>query len=332
VIFATEPDGSFGSGVKSWHVPDLERIERVIRSAGYSTLRLRIDRLLSLEAGEGDLVIYTSANSSELRRYTQDILYFVRQRVRIAPSYELLIAHENKGIQEIIKKIKGFGNLPGDYDVDFDERSAAPPYVFKLATGAGSSGVVLVKDGPDEKQVRRRFFSHSLGRRLKLLQRRFVLSPADFRRYAYYYKPFRPYVTQPFIEGLAGDFKVLIFGERYYTLARGNRPNDFRASGSGRFDFNSPCPPEVLHFARDVGGHFDTPFLSLDVAKSDRGCHLLEFQALNFGPLTLVGSNGYYVEDADGWRRVSEKGDLEGAYSHAVVHYIKRLNAASAAK
>ena len=327
LILVTEPDGTFGCGVQSWQVPDLARIEQEIRDGGHATETVRIDRLLDFATGDGDLVVYTSSNNRDLRQYIQDVLYFVRERVRIAPNYELLLAHENKGVQEIIKKLKGVGSLPGEYHVDFDERTVTPPYVFKSATGAGSSGVALVRNAADEQRIKRRYFGQSLTRRMKLLQRRFVLHRGDLRRYAFYYKRFAPYVTQPFIEGLAGDVKVLVFGERFYTLARSNRPGDFRASGSGRFDFDAPCPPAVLDFARQIADSFDTPFISLDIAESDRGCHLLEFQALNFGPLTLVGSNGYYVRQGNEWRRVSEKGDLEGAYAHAIMHYAGRLGA-----
>jgi hypothetical protein len=330
LLLVTEPDGSFAAGAKTWTVPDTARICALLGQAGHKVEAVRVDRLLARQFENGDLLIYTSAFSPALRQYIRDVIYFVRERVRIAPEFDLLLAHENKGVQEILKQVRGFGNLPGEYHVDFDERSASPPYVFKTSEGAGSSGVRLVRGAADEAAIKRHYFGTNLSRRLKLLQRRAVLGSAEhFRRYSYYYKSLLPFVTQPFVEGLRGDVKVLVFGDRLYTLARSNRPNDFRASGSGRFDFDAECPPAILDFARDVAERFDTPFISLDVAQGKSGCHLLEFQALNFGPLTLTGSNGYYVRAGEGWTKVSAAGDHEDAIAHAIATYVSRADRAA---
>jgi hypothetical protein len=325
VLFATEPDGAFQAAGRSWRTLDLDRVRKAVGDAGYETTVVRVDRLLETEFRETDLLFYTSAYSPELRAYIREILYFVRERVTIAPRYELMLAHENKGVQELLKHAWRFGNLEGSYHVDFDETSLERPYVFKTATGAGSSGVHLVRGRADEQRIRRRHFATPLTRRLKLLQRKAVLGAAQLRRYAYYYKSFRPFVRQRFVEGLAGDMKVLVFGERYYSLWRDNRPGDFRASGSGRLDFDRPCPDGALDFARDIAARLDSPFLSLDIAQSAAGFHLIEFQALNFGPTTLTGSTGYYVErDGAGWERIGAEPDLEEAFAHAMLHYLER--------
>lgn len=324
-VFVTEPDRSFGSGVNSWQVLDLDRIRSMIGASGYETEAVRIDRLLDFPARDTDVLFYTSAFSEALRRYTQEILYFVRQRARIAPGYELLLAHENKGVQELLRRELQFGNLGGGYHVDFDERPLSPPYVFKTVSGAGSSGVALVRNAADEERIRRLYFSTPLSRRLKLLLRRFKLkNEQQLRRYAYYYKSFMPFVAQEFVQGLARDLKIIVFGDRYYTLWRKNRPNDFRASGSGLLDFDTPCPLHVLDFARAVASSLDTPFVSLDIAETDGRCHLIEFQALNMGPTTVTGSNGYYVHANQSWKRVQAPADLEDAYVHGMLRYLEK--------
>jgi glutathione synthase/RimK-type ligase-like ATP-grasp enzyme len=324
IIFATEPDGSFGTAGRSWSALDLPRIQGIVRDAGLATVSMRVDKLLEYDFKERDFVFYQSAVSSELRAYILETLYFVRERVAIAPRYELLLAHENKGIQELLKKSLEIGNLEGRYHVDFDERGTTRPYVFKTIAGAGSSGVHLVRGNEDESRIRRRYFSNSLLTRLKALHRRWLLSPGRFSRYTYYYKPFMRYVTQPFVEGLDGDLKILIFGDRYYTLSRKNRPGDFRASGSGRLDFDTPCSTAALDFARDIAAKLDSPFMSLDIAETKGAFHLLEFQALNFGPTTLTGSTGFYRERDRAWERVTAAPDLEESYAHAMLHYLER--------
>jgi len=46
------------------------------------------------------------------------------------------------------------------------------------------------------------------------------------------------FIVQEFIPDLSNDWKVLVFWDKYYVLRRKNRPNDFRASGSGLFSFD----------------------------------------------------------------------------------------------
>lgn len=301
---------------------DTDRIRASIENKGFETLVARVDRLLDFDLKADDLVFYASAYNAELRSYIREILYFAARRARIIPSYDLMLAHENKGVQELLKKLLGIGNLEGEYRVDFDERSTPRPYVFKTSAGAGSAGVHLVRTDEDEQRIRRRYFSTSLLTRLKRLVRKQKLNASEFERYAYYYKPFEPYVTQRFVDGLSGDLKVLVFGDRFYTLWRENRPGDFRASGSGRLDLRRPCPPAALDFARDIAAKLGSPYVSLDIAEGSDGLHLLEFQALHFGPTTLTLSDGYYVERNGTWERVSAKPDLEESFAHAILHYL----------
>jgi hypothetical protein len=159
---------------------------------------------------------------------------------------------------------------------------------------------------------------------MKLLHRKCILNGQQFMRYAYYYKPFSPYVTQKFVDGLDGDLKILVFGDRFYALSRKNRPGDFRASGSGRLDFDTHCSVGALNFARDIATKLDSPFLSLDIAEANGDFYLLEFQALNFGPTTLTGSSGYYIERGGEWQRVTATPDLEESYAHATLAFLSR--------
>jgi hypothetical protein len=80
----------------------------------------------------------------------------------------------------------------------------------------------------------------------------------------------------------------------------------------------------ALSFARDIATKLDSPFLSLDIAEANGNFHLLEFQALNFGPTTLTGSSGYYVERDGDWERVTATPDLEEGYAHAMLSFVSQ--------
>jgi hypothetical protein len=323
IILATEPDGSFGTRGRSWMAVESTRIAQILGEQGFEVRTVRVDRLLELDLRKDDQVFYVSAFNPALRTYIRDILYFAGEKAKLVPDYRLLLAHENKGFQELLKASLGIGSLEGSYGVDFDERSMHPPYVFKTSTGAGSAGVHLVRSPRDERRIQGRYFARPFLARLKALVRRRKLKPEELDRYLFYYKPFRPYVTQRFVEGLTGDLKILVFGDRFYTLWRENRPGDFRASGSGRLDFDRPASAGALDFARDVAERLGSPYLSLDIAEGRDGHHLLEFQALYFGPTTLTLSNGYYVLRSGAWERVSAEPDLEESFAHAIAYHLR---------
>jgi len=122
------------------------------------------------------------------------------------------------------------------------------PTVLKLATGAGSSNVVLARSPHEARQWIERLFS----RRLTSLDvGQFALVPWEKRlraavRYIVKgrrdvfsddgYEPQSGYVLfQEFLKNNAFDTRVTVIGKRAFAFRRYNRPNDFRASGSGDF-------------------------------------------------------------------------------------------------
>lgn len=75
----------------------------------------------------------------------------------------------------------------------------------------------------------------------------------------------KKFIVQNFIEGLDGDYRVIIYGEKYYRLYRKNRENDFRASGSGDIYFDIELPKGLLDYSRILYKKFNTPYVSLDI-------------------------------------------------------------------
>jgi hypothetical protein len=129
--------------------------------------------------------------------------------------------------------------------------------------------------------------------------------------------------VQEFLSGLDGDYKVLVYGKKYYVLERKNRKNDFRASGSGNFSFPDSPSDELLNFAYDIYTGFNVPFISMDIAKFEHRYVLLEFQFLSFGNYTLERSEFYFTrKDDSGWMKVKEIPDLEREFVSSVVRYL----------
>lgn len=322
VVLVSLPSGMFGNGGKTWLSIDLAPTRALLEARGFAVEDARIDQSWELDLAPDDIVVYSSCEASEVREYMKDAFYFLRKRCILLPDYEFLLAYENKGFQELKKRSLGIGNLPGDYHYDLDGHERAAPYVFKTIGGAGSSGVHLVQTPKDGDRLRDKYFSVDLKRRVLLQQRKRVLTAEQFDAYRYRHKGFRRYIAQAFVPRADHDYKVLVFGERFFGLKRHVRKNDFRASGSGNFDFSARLPEAVLSFAKGIAERLDAPQLSLDIVASPEGCHLIEYQGLNFGPITLTRSKGFYSQAADGtWDWTAGSSDLAECFAHSIGVY-----------
>ena len=323
IYLLTLPNGSFGSAGQSWKQLDLEKIKSQL---DYDVTIKTILDIQSLDFQPNDIIIYTSSENEIIRTYLKNNLFHLSCNTYLIPSYELLMAHEDKGFQEVIKRRKDFGDLKGQYFFDIDDSSLSFPKVLKTSQGAGSSGVFLTNKNNDLKKIRSSFFKDNFKRRAVSAQRKIKLKSSEYSIYKYTRKKFNSFVEQEFIPNLKHDFKVLVFGNRYFVLKRSIRKNDFRASGSGNFEFVEP-PRKLLEYAKKIALILNNPYLSLDIAQSDQGCHLIEFQGTNFGPYTLLNAPHRYVSQGDDWIEENNCKDLESNYAYALNYYLKdKLN------
>ena len=136
------------------------------------------------------------------------------------------------------------------------------PVVAKLASGAGSMNVRLIRNAAQARRYIQRCFSGSgivvlpswpetwagrcrarvrralarVGRAVPyVLYNRFPSMPDRT-----YWMPQKNYALfQEFLPGNEFDTRVTVIGDRAFAFRRFNRPNDFRASGSGRIDWDT---------------------------------------------------------------------------------------------
>lgn len=325
VIFVTYPNGYFGSAGQSWLSLSIDRISKDLKNNGYDVAQYPVNELIgSNDITEDDIVVYTSSENEALRNYIKDIVFMISKKCKVVPNFDLLMAHENKGFQELYRKTYGFGNIKGSYNIDHDNLPSKFPYVYKSITGAGSSGVTLVRNLKERKEIVNEKEKVNFKRYAISIARKLKLTTAEYSIYKYNKKSFIPYVTQSFIEGLSFDYKVLVFWDKLYVLKRNIRKNDFRASGSGLLKFTEP-PEILLDYALDIFSQLDTPYASLDICISESGCHLIEFQALNFGPYALKKSPGFYYKSDGNWQFKKQDSNLEDEFSRSIFKYIDAL-------
>uniref|UniRef100_UPI00071E7D32 ATP-grasp domain-containing protein n=1 Tax=Psychrobacter sp. ENNN9_III TaxID=1254334 RepID=UPI00071E7D32 len=314
VYIATLPNGFFGSTGQSWQSLDVNKVSSLLN---FDSEIITINDLMHIDFDKTDIVFYTSSDEENIRLYLRDVMYFINKKCRIIPSYDILMSHENKGFQELYRTELGFGDLKGNYFFDIDDSNLPLPKVLKTVSGAGSSGVFLVKNEKDLLDIKKKHFNVSNKRKVIKFQRKIRLQAEEFLIYNYRHKGFNRFVEQDFIPNLANDFKILVFGDRYYSLKRNIKEGDFRASGSGLFEHIKP-PKETLDYAKSIFDKISNPYASLDIAQSSDGCHLIEFQGTNFSPGTLLKAPSRYVCTNGEWVKEKNNQDLEENFAYAL--------------
>lgn len=270
------------------------------------------------------------------KSYVEDIMCFLqKQGAIVMPNCDYARAHHNKVYMEMLRsefddemlqtiQTRYFGNAQEALNASCKMQY---PVVIKPASGAGSWGVSLAHDEKEYRENVKRICKGTFYRSLKewIMMSIKKLLQAIHIKECCFDKYFSKLIVQTFIPNLEGDYKVLYFADKYYTLKRLNRDNDFRASGSGRL---YSVPDEeitgLLNFAKRVVKQIDFSMIGMDIGFDGEKYHLLEFQMVHMGPYTLTRSEYYHIDNNDGtWSKVVSKSDLEEEFARSIDVYIK---------
>lgn len=164
------------------------------------------------------------------------------------------------------------------------------PFVVKLSTGAGSHNVKLIKSrlqallyasisftiGRSRKGsysiFMDRYKSRDILGILRSLGRVIVPSAKGIRgREAGYI------IAQEYFSGNDGDIRIVVIRNKAIGIRRGNRPDDFRASGSGVITYEvSDLPRELILTAFDLSKLFSMEIVAFDFLKDKSEFILIE--------------------------------------------------------
>jgi len=169
-------------------------------------------------------------------------------------------------------------------------RKADYPLVIKLYAGASSTNVRLVNSADDAAAWIERLFGqgvYSLAsvsrapwgwkRRIRSAAKSLLLGqPLNEERSQWYLH--KNYVFfQEFIPDNPYDTRITIVGERAFCVRRYNRPNDFRASGSGDWDYDQDKVDfHAVKLGFRVAARLCTHTVSMDILRSGERRLVLE--------------------------------------------------------
>lgn len=311
---------------------DLELLKSRFKDLGIK-VKFQYFSDLDFKKLEDSTYLYSSYEDKNglYKSYIEDVVYGLTiNQKKLIPEYKYLKAHNNKVFMEILRdslfkieendlESKHFGTLQ-DF-LNF-KKPIEYPVVSKPAAGSKSKGVSLSKN------------LNELLNNLKKISRNFELKNylhdkiRTRRHQKYISNSFHKhkFIIQKYIPNVQGDWKILIYGKRFYTLFRESRDNDFRASGSGKLIFKEDINERILDFAEEIKSKLNTPIVSLDIAFIEGVCYLLEFQVLYFGTYTIEYSSLFYEKINKLWVIKREKSELEKVYADAIYDFLLESN------
>ena len=310
---------------------DVNRMAQLFKYKGFDCevkqiSKISVDGLINRKP----IILYTSSedNHGLYKSFIEDVVYFLEyQGVTVIPKYAFLLAHNNKVAMELLRSNSGFTPIKSINTRMFGTLEELKlvaneftfPVIIKPDAGAMGRGVKRA-DNPKELVEKAKSISSSFSMRHDMKEfLRKIKYRKMYKRESFYRSKF---IVQNMIHGLQNDWKVLVYGDICYVLYRGNRKNDFRASGSGKFHFTKELPPGLLDYAYSVKQHFNLPQISLDIGFDGNDFHLLEFQAIYFGTTTIEKSPHLFKKTKKGWEIIDKQSDLEEVYVESMGDFI----------
>lgn len=326
-------------GLKYGDIPyrsgmDQQLLSSLFEKQGFDTIYMNYSKVQEVDEFKEVPILYTSTEDPgyHYKSYIEDIVLYLKIKgAKIIPRHEFLRANNNKSFMELFRKTFGDEEINSLKSWSFGSYKELKenvtifdyPIVIKESAGAMSKGVHLATNKDNLIEIakdisRSRFWLYEFKDYLR------AVYYSNYERQSIYRKKF---VTQSFISTLDRDYKILIFGDRYYIFERPTRKNDFRASGSGnqhyKYGSDVKYPEGIFNFAEKVFKSLNVPHLSLDIAYDGNQFYLIEFQAIYFGTVGQFKSDGYYSKKISKWLFEHKKLDLEKVYVDSIVSFLK---------
>lgn len=324
--------------LKNYTSMDTKRLKAIFQHSGFDTEVKRFSEVDFEKDYRGVYVIYQPSEDcgTFYKDYIEDILLYLENAgATLIPKFQYFRAHHNKCYMELMRysfsdpalktiksRIYGIGQDAVSETNEF-------PVVVKAAEGAGSRYVMSANNKDELKKVVKALSNVFIVNNFRTVKEFLIyyicgsLFGKVQSRYRAYPFARKKFIVQNMIPNLEGDYKVLYYGGKYYTLYRKNRENDFRASGGGRlFDVSYNENEKILNFAKRVVEQIDAPIIGVDIADDGANLHLLEFQMIHQGPYTLHRAEGWFEYVDNAWVYFKGKSELEAEVARSIIEYI----------
>lgn len=235
-------------------------------------------------------------------------------KIPVWPNYETRWHFDEKVTQHFMFHAMNVPSVPSwvffqqDEAYEFAEKFAEYPLVYKLSVGAGAANVKMVANQNEAfKLIKTMFqegvypyteneFSASVPFQKRLLDGMNYVIKSKRIMPPWYYELQKNYIYfQKFIPNNSRDIRVTIIGDRAFAFSRKNRENDFRASGSGKIDYNlTYVPLEAIQIAFQISqkNHFQS--MAYDFLIDEQGRPLVSEMSYGYLDTAVYDCSGYW--------------------------------------
>lgn len=272
--------------------------EEILELNGIPSVRLTVEQTDFWETiQELSLFIMRVKQPDSHLQIAKDILPIVEKEygIQCYPNIATAWHYDDKVKQALMLKAHGFPFIPSWVFYDKKEalewsENAEYPTVFKLRSGAGSMNVILVETQRQARRLIKQMFFKGIypekGLRAGSVRFKHFNLYQEFHRLCGdlyrrskgldstpFWRVHKNYVMfQKYLPGNAWDTRVTIIGHRAFAFRRMVRANDFRASGSGRIDYDmEKIDRRFLQIAFDVSKALGFQSMAYDFLINDCG-------------------------------------------------------------
>ena len=260
--------------------------ERSCRQLGLEPKLIEVDRDGWMEALRGcGLFIWrpTMGDPSEMAEIRTKIPFIEAMGIPCFPNSKMLWLYDDKIRETFFLRAHGYPT-PATF-VSFSEAesrahlaAAAYPLVAKTHMGASASGVVLLKTEAEALRLIKGVFRKETLFEKAMEKYHYIpkLKKGDFlleRKHRYLDTCPRYFYAQAFIK-TDEDWRITTLGRDLVSVfVRRNRPDDFRASGSGRWEMVdlADLPAEACDLALEISNRHGFTSMAYDFMKAPEG-------------------------------------------------------------
>lgn len=242
----------------------------------------------------------------------------------VMPNFQTIWHFESKVAQH---HLLSFHNLPRPATfVTFDHAEArkrlqesAFPFVYKASAGASSQNVRLIAKQRHGKRLLDDLFAiprwEEAKRRVKNTKLLFLQNITNrwtwsrtWQRLWRNPENVAVFYHQEFLTENRRDLRITVIGDHVaYAFWRKNRKNDFRASGSGLIDYESPVPSEIIKYCMSLNKMLQFDSMAYDLILKDERYVITEIS---------YGYKDHALYNAPGYYQLNPNGELSFTHQH----------------
>lgn len=236
-----------------------------------------------------DIIIWRSPWMGRLSQHYKEKIFLIQHHLnkKVIPNWESIWHFDSKIAQYFLFEYHNI-KLPRTF-VTFDYSEAIDyvkkcnyPQILKLSSGSASNNVKMLKNQKEAiKELRKHFAKTFFWEKLSHWQ-------------YFDHQMFGSMYLQEFVPNNDSDLRITVIGDRYaFAFWRKNRENDFRASGSGKINYEKEIPEEPLNYCLEISKKLNFDSMAYDII-FDKNKFLITEISYGYNQDAIYKAPGYY--------------------------------------